>query len=285
MEAESAMSIAITPSGQALGAEVSGLNLAAGLAEAELRTVNDAFLKYQMLVFRGQRLNAKALAKFARYFGPIQPHVLDQYHHPDEPAVSILSNVGNDGVIDPDGARRGEGWHTDFSYAAIPSKATFLHSEIIPSRGGDTLFCNMYRVWEDLGTSEKAKIRGLRAYFSWNGRNKDGVQLTEAQRALLPEIIHPIAPLHPETGRRSIYVDTGNTTAIVGIDSAESEALLEHLFDRATQPDNIYRHVWQLGDLIMWDNRCTLHEAAGNYPPNEVRRMIRATVEGTAPTA
>ena len=182
--------------------------------------------------------------------------------------------------------RRGaEGWHTDGAYDAVPFKATQLYAVAIPSRGGDTLFASMYAAYAALPQSLKDRLEGRLGAFTYGGRQKRAALLDEHDRDWKP-VFHPIVRTHPETGRKALYFDPGKILRIEGLEESESDALIDELTERMIQADAQYRHKWTVGDVVIWDNRCSYHLAAGDYPPEEDRIHWRVSIHefGTKPS-
>jgi taurine dioxygenase len=262
------------------GASIEGLDLAAPLSAIDKAQIDDAFLRYKVLAFRNQHLDVGAFARAASLFGQLVEHALEQYRHAEFPAVSIISNRNpKTGIVDPKGAARGTGWHTDQSYERVPCKATALHAVVLPSSGGDTLFVDTARAYADLPAEDRAAADSASALFSWGGRHpQNAAPLTEAQRARLPDVTHPLVMTHPETGVKALYIDVTNTVRVLDAPPEAGEELLTRLFGLTTADAYLYRHRWRPGDLVLWDNRCTAHRAAGGYPPGEERTMYRTQI-------
>jgi taurine dioxygenase len=270
----------ITPAEGGFGASIRGLDLTQPIAGPVKRRIEAAFLTHKVLVFRDQHLDIGGFAHAAGLFGRLVEHALEQYRHAEFPAVSIISNRNpRTGIVDPKGAARGTGWHTDQSYERAPCKATALYAVVLPSSGGDTLFVDTAHAFADMLPREQAEAERASALFSWGGRNpQNTAPLTEAQRARLPDVVHPLVLKHPETGVKALYIDVTNTVRVVDETPEAGEALLERLFAHATSETYVYRHCWTKGDLVLWDNRCTAHRAAGGYPPGEERTMYRTQI-------
>jgi taurine dioxygenase len=276
------------------GVEVRGLDVSATLDTDTVMALESAFDKYSVLLFRDQPLSAQQLADFGRCFGPVQPHVQRAYKHPQVPEVVMMTSVKSDGSFDDAGARRGaientrDGWHSDLSYDPVPAKATLLHSLELPSRGGNTCFCNAAIAYASLDDSFKAQLDGLTAQFVYGGnaRNKStaiaATALDEEGQASA-HAIHPVISRHAKTGAPGIYVNPLMTTRILGVSQATSEEMLERLFDALDDQSVRFEHQWQVGDTVIWDNRGgLLHTGRLDYPRSEARRFIRTTVTGAA---
>ncbi len=279
----------IRPLGDALGAEVLGIDLGAPLAEADFARLHRAHLDHHVLVFRDQqRLAPAQQVAFSARWGTLQRHVLHQFALPGHPDVLIVSNIVENGK--PIGlGDAGVFWHSDLSYKEKPSLGSFLLAQELPAEGGDTLFANQHKAWEELPADLARAVQGRRAEHSYlkvygelQRRSPWRPDLSPEQIAAVPTVSHPIVRTHPETGRRALFVSEHFTTRVAGLPDDESEALLRELFAHATQERYIYRHRWLPGDLVFWDNRSVLHLAAG-CPPEQRRRLHRTTIEGDQP--
>lgn len=273
----------IRPITDRIGAEISGVDLKT-IGDAEFAAINDAFLKHIVLVFRGQKLAMEYFLEFGRRFGPLRPHIVQKSRHPDLPALMVMDNKIEDtkvGVVAKPKAnlvKRGAVWHTDTSYDYVTAKATQLYARTIPSRGGDTLFASAYAVYDALPERLKKRIEGRRATYKYGGRLKREVQLLEEADRIRPAAVHDLVRVHPETGRMAVYFNPGQVMTIEGLDPAEGDALIEELKSYMETPDGDYRHKWQVDDLVLWDNRCAIHAATGDYPPEERRIHWRCTM-------
>lgn len=272
-----------------LGGEIVGLDLSKPLSDDTFTAIRNAFLEAQVLVFRNQHdLTPEQHVAFSRRFGELQIHVLKEFHLPGHPEILVVSNVVENGRKIGLGDA-GRYWHSDLSYVAEPSLGSLLHAQELPEEEGDTIFANMYLAYEELPKEIKQRIASRRAIHSYtlkydalralsNARNP----LTEEQKAQVPPQSHPVVRTHPETGRKALFVSEGFTARIEGIPEAESEELLKYLFSHSTQPAFTYRHRWEPGDLVFWDNRCTIHLATG-CPSGQRRTLYRTTVKGDVP--
>lgn len=290
------MTIAIEPLSPLCGAEVRGVDITGPLDRPSIERLELAFAQHGVLLFRDQPLSPAQLTAFARCFGALQPHVQRKYQHPEAPEVVMMTNRNADGSFDDAGAHRGamestrDGWHSDLSYDPVPAKATLLHALEIPSRGGNTCFANVAKLYADLPLELKARIDGCAAEFRYGGhsRNKKTMLAASALDAEGQEsahAVHPVVNVHPVTGVPAIYANPLITTRILGLSEAESEAVLDALFERMDRPEYRWEHVWAVGDTLMWDNRGGLmHTGRLDYPRDEARRFIRTTVTGQ-PTA
>jgi taurine dioxygenase len=269
-----------------LGAEIIGVDLARGVDDALFRSIYAAFLEHQVLLFGTRELPPGRQLDFARRFGEVQVHVMNQYHADGYPELYRLSNLDENG--NPTGKHPDKGtlaWHTDGSWQRVTGQATILYAEVATSEGGETHFCDMYRAYERLSPEWKARIAGLRAVhnldFSRTRRHGED-PMTDAQRRERPPVDHPIVRTHPETGRKCIFLGD-HAEYIRGMDYDAGRALIEELNALAVHPDLTYEHRWSPGELILWDNRCVMHRAT-EYDPATQRRVIRrCTVLGEVP--
>jgi taurine dioxygenase len=273
-----------------LGAEILGLDLSQGASPADIARIRAALADRGVLVFREQAdLTPAQHVAFSRTFGPLEIHVQHAFHHEQHPEILIVSNVVEDGK--PIGLTdAGRYWHSDLSYVAEPSLGSLLHARELPDEGGDTLFASMVAAYDALPSGLRARIDGLEAEHSYEARNKLQQAkygdlrpgLSEEQRAKVRPVIHPVVRVHPESGRKALFVNEGFTTRIVGLPEDESQALLRELFDFSVQDRFLYRHNWVANDLLFWDNRQTMHLATP-FPPHYRRRLNRTTVRGDVP--
>ena len=274
-----------------LGAEISGIDVGQPMSDAVFKRIEAAFHEHCVLVFRNQRLTPEAHTGFSRRFGDLLVHVMRQYNDPQVPEVLVLSNIVENGK--PIGMQdAGQYWHTDLSYTAEPSRCSLLYSLEVPfDHGvalGDTLFVNTCAAYDALPDDMKGRLAGLRATHSYTARytrmQKGGkrVELEEDQKKAVPDVVHPVVRTHPFNGRKSLYVNEGFTVGVVGMPKDESDELLAALYKHVTDERFMYRHQWQVGDLLMWDNCSTQHNAIANYAPQQRRHMRRTTVRGSA---
>jgi taurine dioxygenase len=274
----------ITPLSPLTGAEVTGVDLAHPMEPALRERLNSAFVDYSVLVFRNQNLSPQQLLDAVQQFGEVFPQHNTRFALPECPQVHYISNQDSY----PDGRRYipGEGYHTDHSNAAEPPKATVLHAVHLPDRGGDTQFVNMHQAYADLPEAMRARIDGLRAIHVYQSRFSERklMGLSEENRQRVPDaVLHPLVRTHPESGRRAIYLNPIRTEGIAGMAESDALALLDELLVHATQPQYEYRHQWRSGDMVMWDNRCLLHKANGDYDMGQVRYLYRIMLKGDVP--
>jgi taurine dioxygenase len=269
--------------GPQIGAEIHGVDVRK-LDDADFASIYQAWLDSNVVVVPGQALGIEDFLRYSRRFGVVVPHPSRTTRHPDVPEVTLLgvNKFGADGRLDMAIYRRGaEGWHTDGAYDQEPFKATQLYALAVPSRGGDTFFASMYAAYDALPPRLRQRLEGRRGAFTYGGRRKATALLDEEDRDWTP-VFHPIIRTHPETGRRGLYFDPGKILRIEGLEPSESDALIEELTERMIQPDGEYRHRWRKGDVVIWDNRCSYHKAAGDYPPEEDRIHWRVSIKERA---
>jgi taurine dioxygenase len=272
--------------GPQVGVEVTGVDVKT-LDDAGFAPIYQAWLDHNVMVVRDQDLTMQDFLRYSRRFGTVVPHPSKSTRHPEIPEITMLgiNKFNPDGTLNQSIYRRGaEGWHTDGAYDAVPFKATQLYALAIPSTGGNTLFASMYAAYEGLPERLKQRLDGLVGGFTYGGRRKAQALLNEEDRDWKP-VFHPIIRTHPETGRKALYFDPGKIVSIEGIDAAESDDVIAELADRMIQPDAEYHHNWRVGDIVIWDNRCSYHRAAGDYPPNEDRIHWRVSIKDFAESA
>lgn len=265
--------------GPQIGVEVTGVDVKA-LDAAGFEAIYQAWLDYNVLVVRDQDLAIGDFLSYSRRFGPVVPHPSKSTRHPAVPEITMLgtNKFDADGnLIDAIYRRGAEGWHTDGAYNQQPFKATQLYALAVPSCGGDTRFASGYSAYEALPDRLKQRLEGVKGAFTYGGRRRGSPLLDKEDQDWKP-VFHPIIRVHPETGRKSLYFDPGKIVEIVGCESEESDALVPELKAYMIQPDAEYRHKWRKGDIVIWDNRCSYHKAAGDYPPEEDRIHWRVSI-------
>ena len=269
-----------------LGAEVSGLELSLDLDDAEFHALYQAFLRYQVLLFPPQDLPPGNQVAFARRFGEVQVHVMNQYHADGYPELYRLSNLDRNG--NPSGHHPDRGtlaWHTDGSWQRVTGQATIIYGEVMPQSGGETHFCDMYCAYERLSPSWKKRIAGLRAVhnldFSRSRRHGED-PLTDAQRLARPPVDHPIVRTHPQTGRKCLFLGD-HAEYVLGLPYDEGRGLIEELNALAVHADLTYEHRWKARELLVWDNRCVMHRATPYDAAAQGRVIRRCTVLGETP--
>ena len=284
-----------TPLSPALGAEVRGIDLGHEMSDETVAQILDLWRRYLVLVFRDQDLSTEGQRAFASNFGTLRKRRRDGTKFAkskyalwqgdpnirDDTNLMLVSNITIDGL--PIGSfAEGDMWfHIDSGYSERPYKYTFLHAIKLPTEGGNTLFANMYRAYETLPPDLKDKLKGCKALHIHEYKRREKIDLA-ADFSKSPHAFHPVFTTHPETGRKSLFVDRLMTARLEGFEAEVSAALLDQLFDHAESPKNIYEHIWRPGDLLMWDNRCVTHGRT-NFPRDQERVLRRCTIEGEPP--
>ncbi len=266
-----------------IGAEIRGLDLREKPADETVRAIYQAWLDHLVLVFPGQDLTQEDLLRATSYFGRMGHLDRPAKYHPPGfskmlPGIMLISNIRENGEpigALPDGEMM---FHHDMIHKEVPSKATLLFSVEIPSHGGNTLFASGYAAYDTLDPALRERLEGCHALHHYNyGSTQRG---DERGVEAFNECVHPVFRTHEETGRKAVYVNRLMTVKILDMEPAESNLLLNALFDHAEKPEFVYSHEWRKGDLLLWDNRCSSH-ARTDFPSAERRLMLRTTVEGT----
>lgn len=269
------------------GCEITGITLAEAVEPKMFGKVYEAFLDYQLILFRDVDLPPATQVAFAKSFGEVQIHVMNQYQgYKDHPEIYMLSNLDEHG--NPSGKHPDKGtlyWHTDGSWRERTGQATMMYSEIVPPVGGETEFADMYVAYEMLPPALKAKVEGRRAIhnldFSRTRRHGED-PMTAEQKAKVPPVAHPIVRTHPETGRKAIFLGD-HAQEIEGMDYEEGRALIEEINTFITPRESVYIHKWNPRECMVWDNRSTLHRATGFDEARLKRVMRRCTINGDKP--
>lgn len=278
----------VQPLSDGFGVEVRDIDLSRTFSDAEFDDIHRLFVDNKLVCFRDQALSASGQIAFSRRFGPLEVHLLSQYNHPDHAEIFRLSNRVVDGQ--PMGiADGGSYWHSDLAFQEHPAKATILNALEIPPEGGDTLFADMAAAYDALPEAWKLRIDGLQAVHRYRRKaSADGqstkVELSEAQKQQTPDVAHPLARTNPDTGRKAIFAHRGMTAEVIGVSTEESDEILEFLFRHTLQPQFRYDFRWSPGDVVMWDNRSTMHSATTrDLPSGQFRTLYRTTVRGERP--
>lgn len=267
-----------------IGAEVVGLDLRQPLDPKTRHDLNTAFVDHSVLVIRDQQLDPHEMFTAVQNFGDIFQQHNTRFALEDCPQIHYISNQDRY----PDGTRYipGEGYHTDHSNAARPPKATVLHAVQLPDSGGDTQFVDMHHAYQALPDATKQRLEGLQAVHVYQSRHsaRKLMALPKSRSATASQsVTHPLVRTHPETGRKSLYLNPVRIESIVGMTDAEALPLLEELLLHAVDEHFQYRHQWQQGDLVLWDNRCLLHKANGDYDNTQTRYLYRVMLQGDRP--
>jgi len=269
--------IELTPLCNALGAEVTGVDLSQPLDVETFAEIEQAFYDNLVLVFRDQTIQPGDQVTFTHRFGPTEAHPLGSRRGLDEqPEVMVLEN--RPGKLGP----RNVFWHSDISFGEVPPAMSMLYAIEVTEGLADTMFCNMYTAYEELSEPLRIFLDGLQAEHNAETLVTEvpsRVQVTEVP----PGVIHPVVRTHPGSGRKALYVNPYYTSHFIGMTREESKPILEFLYAQATQHENIYRHKWRVGDVLMWDNRANMHYAVRDYDENQPRFLHRTTAAGERP--
>jgi len=272
----------VIPLSKYIGAEIRGLNLREKPDDATVQAIYQAWLDHLVLVFPGQQLAQEALIRATGFFGTIgklsrPPKYFPKGYDRLLPGIMMISNIRENGEpigALPDGEMM---FHHDMIHAEVPSKATLLYAVEIPSAGGNTLFASGYAAYDTLDPAVREKLEGNKAlhHYNYGSTIRGDSRGTEA----FAESVHPVFRTHEDTGRKAVYVNRLMTVKVLDMPEAESERLLNAVYDHAEKREFVYEHVWRVGDLLLWDNRCSSH-ARTDFPSTERRLMLRTTVEG-----
>jgi Probable taurine catabolism dioxygenase len=271
------MSLTFEPLSAGIGVEVRGVDISKPLDSETATRIKDAWFEHCIILIRGQKLDHRQHVEFSRNFGELDNHDLiarlrDPHFHEILPVMKQKEG-GRDLVV-------GRQWHSDMQCSLYPPAGSLLRCEEIPPIGGDTMFANMYRAYDALSDTMKKMLDGLYAIHDLrvakHNRGQDPAEILKRT----PPVAQPLVRVHPHTGKKALYVSEMTTAGIVGMSHSESQPILKFLFEHCVQPEFTYRHQWKVGDLIGWDNRCTLHLALADYDFNEPRRLYRTTMLG-----
>jgi taurine dioxygenase len=268
--------------GEQVGAEILGVDVR-DLADADFAIIYQMWLDCNVICVRDQSLDAvEEFFAYSRRFGRLHEHPSKSTRHSEYPELTVLGTdkFNADGSLNEAVyARGGENWHTDGAYDEVSFKATQLYALAIPSTGGDTLFSSMYAAYGALPERLKDRIGERRGAFTYAGRSTRSAQLLNPEDRYWAPVMHPILRTHPETGRKGLYFDPGKIIAIEGLEESEGDDLIDELKTYMIQPEGQYRHKWRKGDIVIWDNRCTYHKAAADYPPEDDRIHWRVSIK------
>jgi taurine dioxygenase len=281
------MTLALQKLGDALGIAAEGIDLNHSIDGATADALHRALLENLVLCIPRQSLTPTAYLAAMSAFGRPLSQVRAGSRHPQVPEIMILSSEDRDEMGDGKRLVVGAHWHSDDSYKAVPCSLTMLYGVQVPETGGDTQFTNMYRAYDDLSAEMKRRIADLKVVHKYDSPRKGTaiVTLRADEAAQLPDVVHPLVRRHPETRRQALYMNPNRMSHVVGLERTESDRLLDDLTRHAVEPRYQYRHKWWRGDIVIWDNRCTMHKANADYPAGAKRLMQRIIVEGTVPVA
>jgi alpha-ketoglutarate-dependent taurine dioxygenase len=289
---EQVQDITINRRHPAIGSEVLGIDLRHSPSPELFARLQELWMDHPVLVFPGQQITDAEQIAFARQFGALEIHPSLAHRSSSHPEIYRVANVDEaNNILPPEGSawqylNLTWLWHTDSSFREVPSMGSILHGIEIPAEGGDTLFANMCAAWDDLPTPEQKRLLGLQIRHSHDhiiSLSKGlSARADKGNYTDLPPVTHPLVRRHPVTGRVSLFLSPHTMEGVVGMPDAEGRALLDELITHATQDTFVYRHQWAQDDVIMWDNRCTMH-AVMPYDSASTRRIMhRTTIVGNA---
>ena len=284
------MRLSVKKSDAACGAEIV-FDLARDIDDATFQEIEHAFHDNIVVVFRGQQLSNERHVEFSRRFGELEIHIVKKYLLLGFPEILLISNISDQRGEHIGLADAGFTWHTDTSYRRRPSRCSLLYAKEVLYRDGrplgDTVFANTIAAYEVLPEAMKKRINGLKAIHRYSARRRVAdsprPKLTREQLEETPDVAHPIIRTHPYTGRKSLYVTAGECIGIEGMPEDEAVGLIAELDAHCVRPEFLYRHKWQIGDLLLWDNAASMHLAICDYALPERCLMHRTTVIGTVP--
>ena len=268
----------LTPLSDLMGAEISGVDLRQKINKITRDKLLNAIKKYLVVCIKNQNLNPSELANVSRIFGNPKKYFVQHETVDNIPEVIVVSNRNSDNKPRVYASH----WHTDDSYREKPATLTFIYPDTLPKNGGGTDFINCYSVFQNLPENLKNKISNLSAIHKWQSRRNVSkvAKLSKEQEEETPEVEHPLIRTHPVSGEKSIYINPNRIDHIAGLDDFESDKLLDELYEFSFQSKFQYSHSYQEGDLVIWDNRCTMHKANSDYDLNQLRVMHRVMLEG-----
>ena len=279
------MALKIAKLGEHAGAEATGVDLCAPLDAKTRQSLNDALVEHVALVVRDQSLDAHQFVDAMQNFGDPMEQNFTAFRHDSEDLVNVVTNT----VPAQNGERvyYSNYWHTDHTNHEVPPNYTALYAIELPkSGGGDTGIVNMRAAYEQLPTALKARIQGLRTVnvFQGSASRRKSHRYKVSQRAIEDRpVVHPLIRTHPANGTKAIYMHQGKVENFVGMEPSESQSLIEEILEAAIKPEYIYRHKWRLGDLLIWDDRSTMHMAHADYDLEETRTLYRILIRGDRP--
>ena len=279
------MALKLRPLSYSLGAEVCGVDASRNMSEQEFGEIYRAFLDHGILLLRNQKLTREQHIEFSRRFGELDNHdSLPRDRHPQYPELLMVTNEPKPDGSPSDSKYTGRQWHSDLSFTLVPSLGSLLRCYTAPPVGGDTLFANMYAAYDALSDGMQKLIAGLHGIHQSGTRKiaNDTTGMTRAaeQKRINPPIAQPVVRGHPETGRKALYIGE-KVNRFDGMTEEESRPLIDYLCRHATRHEFVYRHQWRADDIVVWDNRCTMHCALGDFDETQLRHMERTTVLGT----
>jgi len=268
-----------------LGVEVCDIDVSKDVSERSFGEIYRAFLDHGILLFRNQDITREQHIEFSRRFGELDRHdSLPRDRRKDYPELLMVTNEPKPDGSPSDTKYTGRQWHSDMSFTTEPSLGSLLRSYAVPEVGGDTLFANMYMAYDTLSDGMKKLIADLHGIHLSGTRklanDNSGVERMQEQKKINPPVAQPVVRVHPETGKKALYIGE-KVKRFDGMTDEESRPLIDYLVRHATKPEFVYRHMWRKNDILVWDNRCTMHQALGDFDETQLRHMERTTVLGT----
>jgi taurine dioxygenase len=279
------VTLKLRPLSYALGAEVCDVDVARGMSEQSFGEIYRAFLDHGILLLRGQKVTREQHIEFSRRFGELDRHeALPRDRHPQYPELLMVTNEPKPDGSPSDSKYTGRQWHSDMSFTLVPSLGSLLRCHVAPPVGGDTLFANMYAAYDALSDGMKKLIADLHG-IQLSGTRKianeaTGITRAAEQKRINPPVAQPVVRVHPETGKKALYIGE-KVKRFDGMTEDESRPLIDYLVRHATRHEFVYRHQWRADDILVWDNRCTMHCALGDFDETQLRHLERTTVLGT----
>ena len=270
----------VKPLSNLMGAEITGIDLRNNISKETKAELLKAITNHLVVCIKDQKLSPSKLADVSRLFGKPKQYFVKDETVDDIPEVIVVSNRTRENKPKVYASH----WHTDDSYRKKPATLTFMYPDILPENGGGTDFINCYSVYEDLPQELKIKIKKLRAVHKWQSRRNvsEVVKLTKEQENDAPPVEHPLIRTHPMSNKKSVYINPNRIDHISGFNETDSDKLLDEIYEFSFQDKYQYRHTYEKGDLVIWDNRCTMHKANSNYDVSHLRIMHRVMLEGEA---
>ena len=283
------MTVKIQRMSEAIGAEIQGIDLSRPLDDDDVTKIRDAILENAIVLFRNQEITIQQQLAFAKHFGDLEMHLVRSDAHPDFPEVYVLSNIVENGeMIGTPPTRQSGAWHNDYAYKQIPASVSCLSAKLVPEQGGDTMFANMYAAYDALPEAMKVRIDGLK----WRTEPAKRMELLYRDRSMsdeelasIPDFAHPLVRTHPESGHKALFLGMSNPASceIVGLQQDEGRKLLGELRAFATEDRFVFSQHWQAGDVMLWDNRATIHRATPWDHVKYQRLAYRVVVKGDLP--
>ena len=283
------MTVKIQRMSEVIGAEIQGIDLSRPLDDDNVAKIRDALLENAIVLFREQEFTIPQQLDFAKHFGDLEMYLVRKDAHPDFPEVYVLSNIVENGeLIGTPPTRQSGAWHNDYAYKQIPASVSCFSAKIVPEQGGDTMFANMYAAYDALSEAMRVRINGLR----WRTEPAKRMELLYPDRSMsdeelakTPDFAHPLVRTHPESGRKALFLGMSNPASceIVGLQQDEGRELLEELRAFATEDRFVFSQQWQAGDVMLWDNRATIHRATPWDHVKYQRLAYRVVVKGDLP--